>query len=130
MNTAKMALLLSLTLLSLVLLVSVIFLAPILLISGGKFLGRWLQHKSKERRSNIYARARAWDREYRKKKEKAANSEDEEDWETVGKNVSGESHDRPTDESWDGVVGFFHPFRSVASATSDVTTVISCVSHV
>ena len=98
--------------LGVILLVSVVGIIPVLLRVCGRVIGQRLQLSSQERRRNIVARARGLDREYQRRIGKVESAVDEEDWETVGSHGVHSDKNDVDGKSWEGIVGFFHPFRS------------------
>lgn len=72
--------------------------------------GWWIEKRSRGRRELIRSRVRAEEELYRSKKFSPPTAEDE-DWEKVDSHrLSTASSASASGESWQGIVGFFHPF--------------------
>ncbi|PGH27542.1 hypothetical protein AJ80_00783 [Polytolypa hystricis UAMH7299] len=75
-----------------------------------RVVGWFIARNSRARRELIRARVRADEEDYRRRS-RPLNAEDE-DWEKVeSSGVDGASpNGDTTEDSWDGIIGFFHPF--------------------
>ena len=85
-------------------------LAPFLVPQVGRTLGYIIRQRTEERRQTLLARAHDEEKEYQARSKAPEPSEDDE-WEKV-ENHPGRiaSNGGQGEDTWTGVVGFFHPF--------------------
>ncbi|KAI9793545.1 MAG: asparagine-linked glycosylation protein [Peltula sp. TS41687] len=88
-------------------LVSTIFVAPFLLRSFARIVGRHLRLNTQERRSQIYQRVRTEETKLSTKDGKLGDADV--DWYTMESDAV-DATARRESKDWDGIVGFFHPF--------------------
>ena len=87
-----------------------LFVVPLSFRFAGRLIGSSLKRKSALRRKILLAKVEAEQDDYRAKKQRSSNGEDE-DWEKVETYAAGTARNGESGEDdWNGVVGFFHPF--------------------
>lgn len=81
-----------------------------LIYSAGKVLGSYLKRKNAARRQAILRRVNVEEKAVRSFYSRSQHGEDD-DWERIESDntPSAKNGDR-TDNDWEGIVGFFHPF--------------------
>ena len=78
----------------------------------GAFLGWYLRKKTDGRRCHILELVEADEKRYREERSSSSSSSGEDgEWEKVDTDSLGSAgNGDKCDDSWDGIVGFFHPF--------------------
>lgn len=95
----------------------VLYVYPLLWRTAGSLLGWYLRKKTEGRRCHILELVESDEKEYRENRSNRTrtsgdNGEDGE-WEKVDTYTTGTSKNGDkggSDDDWDGIVGFFHPF--------------------
>ena len=77
-----------------------------------RLLGLYLQGKTKARREAIWSRVKTEEIENQTSRHASTTKVDDEDWERVESYVarSAANGGSMSDEEWEGIIGFFHPF--------------------
>lgn len=101
---------------------------PALLATLARFVGIYLSRKTADRRSQIVELSEKDEKELAKADVKRRKSD--ESWESVDHAINS---DIVKDETWDGIIGFFHPFWYVCvfwsehSQNADIASVMPVV---
>ncbi|KZF25796.1 glycosyltransferase family 4 protein [Xylona heveae TC161] len=92
------------------LILSSVLVAPWAARLAGRFAGLYLRRRSSDRRTALVAQVRLEDQQHTRTSKVLQRIEDE-DWERVeSSRPAASSESRETGDSWEGIVGFFHPF--------------------